>query len=254
MCPQPSRRTRARSFGPVAAQYEHGRPGYSREAIDWALGSKPLQVLDLGAGTGKLTAAIADAGHRVIALEPLSQMRETLIANLPAVTVLDAGAEEIPLEDGSVDAVLAGAAFHWFDRTRALPEIVRVLRAPGTFALFGNAFDRSVRWVAHLGELLGSPRLGHRGHWPSSSELGWYFDSVDDRQFSHEQLVDPSRLQDLANSRSSVATLPPERRQELLRSVARLWETEPELIGRTEASLPWRNDVRVCRGLCGSAG
>jgi SAM-dependent methyltransferase len=238
----------------VAAQYEHGRPGYSREAIGWALGSTPLQVLDLGAGTGKLTGAIADAGHRVIALEPLSQMREILIANLPAVTVLDASAEQIPLADGSVDAVLAGAAFHWFDRARALPEIVRVLRAPGTFALFGNAFDRSVRWVAQLGELLGSPRLGRRGHWPSPTELGLYFDSVEDRRFSHEQLVDPSRLEHLASSRSSVATLPHERRQELLSSVAGLWETEPELIGRTEATLRWRNDVRVCRGLCAGAG
>jgi SAM-dependent methyltransferase len=242
-----NREIRARSFGSVAAQYEHGRPGYSREAILWLLGSQPLEVLDLGAGTGKLSAAIAAAGHSVIALEPLAQMREFLTAKLPGVRVLDASAEEIPLESASVDAVLAGAAFHWFDQTRALPEILRVLRDPGILGLLGNGFDRSVGWVAHLGDLLGPGRLGRRGHWPSPEELGRYFDHVEEREFGHEQLVDLQTLQDLACSRSNIAILPQERREEILHSIAELWEAEPELAGRTSVMLPWRNNLMACR-------
>lgn len=243
------REIRARSFGSVAAQYERGRPGYSPDAIAWVLGSGPLEVLDLGAGTGKLTAAIAAAGHHVIAVEPLPEMRRFLTANLSAVTVLDATAEDIPLADQSVDAVVAGAAFHWFDRSRALTEIVRVLREPGVFGLLGNGFDRSLSWVAHLGALLGSPALGRRGHWPSEQELERYFQLVEDRHFAHEQLIDPQKLEDLVCSRSGVATLSPPLRQELLQRVARLWDLEPELVGRSQAVLPWRNDVRVSRRL-----
>ena len=97
---------RARSFGTVADEYERGRPGYAAEAIRWLLGEQPLHVLDLGAGTGKLTAALLAAGHDVTAVEPLEPMRERLAARLPAALALEGSAEALPLRDSSVDAVL----------------------------------------------------------------------------------------------------------------------------------------------------
>jgi SAM-dependent methyltransferase len=111
---------RARSFGLVAEEYERGRPGYPPEALDWLLGSEPLEVLDLGAGTGKLTQALLEAGHRVIALEPLAEMRAILEATAPEARTIEGTAEQVPLPARSVDVVVAGAAFHWFDQAAAL--------------------------------------------------------------------------------------------------------------------------------------
>jgi SAM-dependent methyltransferase len=243
------RELRARSFGDVAGEYERGRPSYSSEAIDWVLGSESLTVLDLGAGTGKLTASLVQAGHSVVAVEPLTQMREILAENLPGARVLQGTAEEIPLERASVDAVVAGAAFHWFEHGRALEEIRRVLREPGILGLFGNRFDRSRRWVAHLGELLGEPELGRPGHWPSPQQLEEYFATCERREFTHVQSVDRGRLEDFARSRSSVAIMPGLERNRLLQSIDGLWDEEPELVGRGSAELVWITHVGACRGV-----
>ncbi|MHB8242006.1 MAG: GNAT family N-acetyltransferase [Solirubrobacteraceae bacterium] len=240
---------RARSFGLVADEYQRGRPGYPREAVDWLLGTEPLDVLDVGAGTGKLTSAVIEAGHRVIAVEPLEEMRSILETMLPRANALAGSAEELPLEDKSVDAVVVGAAFHWFDQQAALREIARVLRPPGLLGLLGNGFDTSVAWVAHVRELLGPPALEQPGHWPSVEELSTRFAEVEDRKFPHEQTVDRPTMRDLACSRSSVALMGAPTRQELLASLDALWETEPELAGSDTATLPWLSNVRRCREL-----
>jgi SAM-dependent methyltransferase len=239
----------ARSFGLVAAEYQRGRPGYPREAIEWLLGSKPLEVLDVGAGTGKLTAAVLDAGHRAIAVEPLAEMRAILNATLPEALTLSGSAEQLPLAEESVDAVVVGAAFHWFDQQAALGEIARVLRPPGTLGLLGNAFDTSITWVAHLRELLGPPAIERKGHWPSAKELGARFTDVQERKFRHEQIVDPPTLRDLACSRSRVALMDGAEREALLGRLDALWEQEPELSGRGSATLPWLAQVGRCQGL-----
>jgi SAM-dependent methyltransferase len=246
---EPSRAERAQSFGQVADEYQRGRPGYPREALDWLLGERPLEVLDLGAGTGKLTAAVLDAGHRAIAVEPLAEMRAILTATVPDAVALEGTAEQLPLAQDSVDAVVVGAAFHWFDQDAALLEIARVLRTPGVLGLLGNAFDPSVRWAAQVREILGPPAIERRGHWPSVQELGERYVEVDEREFPHEQLLDRAGLRDLAVSRSSVATLPEQDRQALLERLDGLWESEPELAGLEQAVLTWRTRVRRCRGL-----
>jgi SAM-dependent methyltransferase len=243
------RARRAGAFAQVAGEYERGRPGYPREAIAWLLGARPLDVLDIGAGTGKLTAALLDAGHRVIAVEPLAQMRAILADTLPDAHALAGSAERLPLADDSVDAVAVGAAFHWFDRRAALAEIRRVLRAPGVLGLLGNAFDTSAPWVVRVREILGPPALERPGHWPSGEELGREFEDVEDRRFPHEQLLDPARLRDLACSRSAVALMPAPQRERLLADLDRLWEREPALVGHTEVPMPWRAHVRRCAGL-----
>ena len=246
---EPTRAERARSFARVAGEYERGRPGYPPGAVAWLLGARPLEVLDLGAGTGKLTAALLDAGHRVTAVEPLAEMREVLARGQPRARTLEGTAEQLPLADASVDAVAVGAAFHWFDHAAALQEVARVLRPGGVLGLIGNGFDASVRWVAKLREILGTPPLRRPGHWPSAELLGAYFEHVEDREFAHRQRIDRGGLRDLASSRSSLAVLPASERERVLTRLDSLWELEPALSGRREVTLPWRANVRRCKPL-----
>lgn len=247
--PVGERRVRARSFGAVAEEYERGRPGYPPAAIAWLLGEQPLEVLDIGAGTGKLTAALLQAGHRTIAVEPLAEMRAILAERVPGARVLQGTAEQLPLDDASVDAVVVGAAFHWFDQHTAIGEITRVLRAPGVLGLLGNGFDTSVAWVACVREIIGRPAIQRPGHWPSVEALRERFAEVSDRRFRHRQRVDRAILRDLATSRSSLAVLPAEDRRAVLDRLEELWQENAELAGRSSAVLPWIARVRRCRGL-----
>ncbi len=246
---QPERLLRARSFAAVADEYERGRPGYPAEAIDWALGTDPLDVLDVGAGTGKLTAAIAAAGHRVTAVEPLGEMRRLLEAAVPGAIVREGTAELLPVDDASADGVLVGAAFHWFDQERALVEIGRVLRPHGVLALLGNSFDPAVPWQAELRQILGPATLGRPGHWPAPDRLGALFTEVDDHSFPHSQPTDLARLRDYASSRSGFAVLEEAARAERLAEIDALWERTPELSSGSGAELRWLTRVRRCRGL-----
>jgi ubiquinone/menaquinone biosynthesis C-methylase UbiE len=245
----PSRAERASSFARVADEYERGRPGYPREAIQWLLGNQPLEVLDLGAGTGKLSGALLDVGHHVIAVEPLDEMRAILTSRLPQVHALEGAAEQLPLADASVDAVAVGAAFHWFDQTLALAEISRVLRTPGVLGLLGNSFDTATPWVAGVREILGPPAIERRGHWPSVKELSERFTEVEQHEFPHTQEIDRASLRDLASSRSSLAIMSESDRNTVLAKLDLLWEQDPELAGHEQVLLPWRTRVRRCRSL-----
>lgn len=147
----------ARSFGAVATAYAEHRPDYAAEAVEWAVAPvrdrvglrAGLRVLDLAAGTGKLTARLVAAGLDVVAVEPDGDMRAELAARLPAVPALAGAAERIPLPDNTVDAVLVGQAWHWFDVELAVPEIARVLRPRGVLAPMWNVpDDRGRAWVA----------------------------------------------------------------------------------------------------------
>ncbi len=245
--PQDERRRRARSFAAVAAEYERGRPGYAAEAIAWILGPAPLDVLDIGAGTGKLTADVAAGGHRVVAVEPLAEMREQLAASVPSARVVEGTAEQLPLAAASVDAAVVGAAFHWFDQERALAEIVRVLRPPGTLAMLGNSFDTEIAWQAALREILGPATLGRPGHWPEPDRLLSLFGEVEDGKFPHSATIDLPRLRDYASSRSGFAVMEPAVRERRLRELDRLWQ---RTFGPAErAELRWITRARRCRGL-----
>jgi len=247
--PAEERRRRARSFAGVAAEYDRGRPGYPARAIEWALGPDPLDVLDIGAGTGKLTQAVLAAGHRVTAVEPLAEMRAVLESRAPAVRVIEATAERLPLGDATVDAVVVGAAFHWFDQDAAFMEITRVLRPAGVLALLGNSFDTSTPWVAQLREILGPATLGRPGHWPDADRLEGLFADVQDSAFAHVQTVDLAQLRDYASSRSGFAVLAPEERSARLAEIDALWNQTPELAGHATGELPWSTRVRRARGL-----
>src|SRR5215211_7533331 len=132
----------ARAFAQAAEVYERARPDYPREAFDGLALERGMHIVDVGAGTGKFTRELVTRGARVTAVEPVREMRDVLARVLPDVEVLEGTAEAIPVGDGVADVVTVAQAFHWFDATRALPEIHRVLRRGGLVALVWNVRDQ----------------------------------------------------------------------------------------------------------------
>jgi ubiquinone/menaquinone biosynthesis C-methylase UbiE len=212
----------ARSFGGVAEAYERGRPTYPAEAVRWMLGEQPQVVLELGAGTGKLTRVIADLGHDVHATDPDEAMLQVLERVAPGIRTVRASAEDIPLADGSVDVVIAGQAFHWFDLDTALPEIARVLRPGGRICLVWNSRNEKIPWVRRLGSIIGTQeQLRDPAQALIFSEL---FGFVESRDFSHWQTIDRKSIQDLVLSRSNVAVLDEEARAAKLAEVLAFYD------------------------------
>jgi ubiquinone/menaquinone biosynthesis C-methylase UbiE len=212
----------AHSFGGVAEAYDRGRPSYPAEAVRWLLGENPATVLELGAGTGKLTRVIVELGHDVHATDPDREMLALLEANLPGVRTAVASAEEIPLADASVDAVVAAQAFHWFDLDRALPEIARVLRPGGRVCLVWNQRNEKIPWVRRLGAIIGTQeQLRDPAEALIFSER---FGFVEDAEFSHWQTIDRRSVQDLVLSRSNVAVLDEEGRAAKLAEVLAFYD------------------------------
>jgi ubiquinone/menaquinone biosynthesis C-methylase UbiE len=186
----PTRARRASSFGGRAAEYAQHRPGYPREAIEWGLSGAtgtPHRVLDLAAGTGKLTLGLTELGLDVTAVEPDPEMRGELARVVPSARSLAGRAEQIPLPDAAVDAVFAGQAFHWFDVPAAMTEIARVLRPGGVLVPMWNYEDESVPWVAEFAKL---GRTGVSRAWTDGSrEPATHpeFDPFESRTFHHVQ-------------------------------------------------------------------
>jgi len=138
------------TFGAHADAYERARPAWPEEAARWLVPEHAELVVELGAGTGKLTRAVAGLGVRVVAVEPDPRMLAVLAGTCPDVSVHEGTAERIPLPDASVDAVVVASAWHWMDPDTAIPEIARVLRPSGQLIIVWNRRDRSVSWVADL--------------------------------------------------------------------------------------------------------
>jgi len=214
----------SRSFELVADVYERARPEYPPEAVAWLaeqLGLGPGRtVLDLGAGTGKLTRALVPSGARVIAVEPGERMLAELRRAVPGVEALRGAAEAIPLGDDSVDAITVGQAFHWFRHDEAVPELHRVLRPGGSVALIWNSRDQERPLQRELSELIrplmppARPPVGHSVKALDESDL---FGPVERRTFPFLQQLDADRLVDRIASVSFVAAAPADARAELER-------------------------------------
>ncbi len=220
-----SRRRRpgeALAFAGVADAFARARPSYPREAATWLVGSEHAHVLELGAGTGRLTEQLTALGHRVLATDPLPEMLRHLVAARPEASVAVAAAERIPLRGRSVDTVVAAQAFHWFDIDRALPEIARVLRPGGQLALVWNFRDERIPWVKRLGALIGSQEeRSDPTHALQASHLfGW----VESSTYRFWQPLDRGLLRDLVRSRSNIAVMSEPERERVMRKVDALYE------------------------------
>jgi SAM-dependent methyltransferase len=223
----------ANSFGPVADIYHRGRPSYPAEALDWLLPPGTPRVVDLGAGTGKLTRQIHDRGLAVTAVDPSDGMLGQLRAVLPGVPALLGTAEAIPLPDDTADAILVAQAWHWVDPVHAVGEVARVLTPGGRLGLIWNLRDEEIGWVRRLGEIIGSEDRDRQ------TTVGPPFGPIETRHFAWSQTLGPERLIDLVASRSGVILLPGDERAALLGEVRRLIATHPDLVGRTEFTLPY---------------
>jgi SAM-dependent methyltransferase len=208
-----------RGFEAAGERYERGRPDYPPAAIDWLIealdisaGSGAL-VADVGAGTGKLTRPLLERGLGVVAIEPVDGMRATLARTAPGADVRAGQAEALPLEDGSVDAVVAGQAFHWFANAAALVEFARVLRPDGRLGLVWNRRDLDQPLQAELGRLLAPYREGAPEHasdaWRTAFTATAPFVLAAERRLSHSQRLDLDGFADRVLSISFVAALPP---------------------------------------------
>lgn len=226
--------TRRQSFGTAAGEYDRLRPTYPAEALRWALGERPLRVVDLGAGTGILTRVLLALGHHVTAVEPDGRMRAHLERVIPQVTTLDGRAEQIPLPDAAADAVVAGQAYHWFDPAPAHAEIARVLRPGGVFVPLWNILDLSVPWQAELTRVSEDDTAGRGTEEPAPDvgSLGPAYGPVERRRFPHAVWHTPDSLVGLVATRSYYLTSPPARQREIDRRVRDLCATHPDLAGR----------------------
>lgn len=216
----------AMSFGSVAEAYDRGRPGYPRAGAAWLTGPEPLTVLELGAGTGKLTAELVALGHDVHAVDPDPRMLAVLERRLRGVRTSVAAAEQLPLVDGSVDVVVAAQALHWFDLDRALPEIARVLKPGGRIGAVWNQRDERIPWVRRLGELIGTQdQLGDQSSDPAEPlVISGLFGYVESETFRFRQVIDRSSVLDLVGSRSNVLALGEEARAAKLAQVLAFYD------------------------------
>jgi SAM-dependent methyltransferase len=220
------------SFDRVADEYEQTRPTYPPALLDALPLDADAAVLDLGAGTGKLTRVLATRYRDVTAVEPLAKMRAVLQRMVPGVTVLPGSAERIPLDDGSVDGVFAAQAFHWFDQRVALPEIARVLRPGGVFAIVWNQGDedlpdpRPAEFVREVKVLHDAAmrRWEDEPEWEDVLRNCGLFEDVHDRSFvTHDHVLDRPGILDNLRSVSWIAS-----RDDREDVVARLGSLLPE--------------------------
>lgn len=232
---------RRRSFGAVAREYAQLRPGYPAEAVASLLGDRPLRVLDLGAGTGKLTEQLLAAGHEVVAVDPSAEMLAELTASFPQAQAAVGGAEQLPVPDADVDAVVAGQAAHWFDPARTAPELRRVLRPGGVVGFVWNTRDLRVPW---LRALEGDVDDEARGHEADQSVVEAFAAAlpadVEVAESAVAQHLTPDEVVQSFATRSYVAVMPDDQRRRFLASLRRTVDTHPDSTGRPSLEVPYR--------------
>jgi SAM-dependent methyltransferase len=229
------RQIRAGSFGGTASDYERGRAPYPDEAVRWLV-EGASKIVDLGAGTGKLTSAVSRYAKEVLALEPQHQMLLHLQRAAPSALLACSVGESLPVRSGWADVVVVAQAFHWFDQQRAVPEIRRILSPGGRLGLIWNVRDESIDWVAELARIAGPE---------NSLETRAQLDRLPGfRPFEHRtwrttQVMDEATLLAHVRSRSNVAAMTERDRRRALNQIAELCNTHSALAGRVSFDLPY---------------
>jgi SAM-dependent methyltransferase len=238
-----------------AGRYERGRPEAPTVAIDALVRSLGISdrstVLELGAGTGKLSRRLEPRSGRYLALEPVPGMREQFRRALPSVSLVAGIAERLPLPDSSVDAVVAAQALHWFDIPTAMGEMHRVLRPRGTVGLLWNVRDESVDWVHRATEILDryddrAPRY-RRGAWREVWNRTAGFTPLEKQSFPFSQRLNRDTALDRFTSISFIASLETVRYAEAEAALKELLDTHPQTVGRSEIELPYQCEIYTSR-------
>ena len=237
---------RADSFGAQAEAYAEHRPDYPVAAIRWALEplgtTEHLDVLDLAAGTGKLTAVLVAEGHRVTAVEPNEQMLSELVRRVHDVRALPGHAEHIPVPDQTIDAVFVGTAFHWFDQEKAMPEIARVLRPGGVLAALWIDTARDVEWMAEL-ENVSRSSVEDRREDPTGTITHPSFGPPEHATFPHvHRRESPEALVATANTYSRMLVIDDEERAAINEKMLAFLRTRPET-SNGPFDVPLRSEV-----------
>jgi SAM-dependent methyltransferase len=245
----------AEGFDAQATTYDRVRPSYPLDAVGWLVDHLRVgpgaRVLDLAAGTGKLTRLLAPAGATLLAAEPVTGMARVLHDALPHVPLIAATAESLPVAPGALDAVTVAQAFHWFDADRAFAQLRRALRIGGRVGFVWNARDRSRDWVDRVWGIM--DRVEKRAPWREheqwrDSALGERagFGTLHEATFRHEQHLGPADVVARVQSVSHVAVLPDAARDRVLAEVRELLATHPDTRGRDDLALPYRVDAYWC--------
>ncbi len=209
-------------------------------------------MVDLGAGTGKFTKLLSTITEaKIIAIEPVEGMRTKFASVLPNIEIQSGSAEQIPFLDNSIDAIVAAQAFHWFNGTRALPEIHRVLKPGGYLGLIWNVRDEARSWVAKLTKIIdpyegGAPRY-KSGKWNENFKTSQLFTVLNQAQYDHTQLGTPETVLDRVASISFISALPSQSRECVLDEVRSLLQSDPETKDQKNIEFPYQTDVFWCR-------
>jgi SAM-dependent methyltransferase len=247
-----------RGFGAEAETYDRSRPTYPPDAIAWLVENLRIDpgsvVVDVAAGTGKLTSLLVPSGATLIAVEPVEGMRQVFRREVTGVPAVAATAEAMPFADTSVDAVTVAQAFHWFDADAAAEELSRTLRPGGRLAMIWNARDRSVDWVDAVWSVMDrvekkAPWRVHEDPWRAGFEERPWFGPLHEGVFSHKQTLSPEGVVDRFTSVSHLAALSPGEREVHLEEIRDVLRNHPDTAGRDEVAIPYRVDAYWCERL-----
>ena len=231
------------TFGAHADAYERARPDWPEEAARWLVPEGAELVVELGAGTGKLTRAVAELGVEIVAVEPDPRMLAVLRAR--GLEGVEGSAEAIPLEGGVADAVVAGSSLHWFELDLALPEIHRVLRSGGRFGFGWNHRDERHPAIARVGEAISAAQERTRGlrwrsrDWPAELTAAGLFGDVEKARFEHVLELPRDALRDHLLSYSGVAALDEDERRRVIAEVAGILDSDESVSGDGLLRLPF---------------
>lgn len=246
----------AKGFGDQASNYEATRPSYPISVVEWFAGRLPLgpgdRVADLAAGTGKFTRLLVPLGAAVVAVEPVTAMRDTLRAAVPGVAAVAGVAEALPFAEASLDAVTVAQAFHWFDSAATVAELARVVRPGGGVGLVWNVRERDADWVARVWSIMdrverNAPWRDH-DRWRDTAEADWPgFERPEVATFHHDQVLSPEGVVARIASVSHVATLEPVEQAAVLDEVREVIAEHPETRGLDLLRIPYRVDAYAAR-------
>jgi SAM-dependent methyltransferase len=239
---------RRQIFGEVAGSYDRFRPGPPEAALDWLLPAGARDIVEIGAGTGALTRQLVARATHVRAIEPDERMRAVLATRVPEADIIAGQAEEMPVEDSSFDVVIGASSWHWVDEERAVPEVARVLRPGGTFALLWNGPDRSVDWLRSLwaagvrldGDRVTAPETRRRGRFTVSLGPGGQFREPERRLLEWATPMTRNELLGLAGTYSAVIVMGASERDEYLGAMTRFLDAHEELAVNGVLSVPMR--------------